>query len=104
MNFLDGSKVAASLLTHHDLWLAAYLDRFGHDAMIKLRDLPGGEWNVDTLFVLTRTLHQAKQLAEIAEEEEWQADDVVVYENQRELAEMLGSSRPDCYVVTFWWD
>lgn len=104
INFLDGEKVAASLVKHRDLWLAAYLDQTGFSALLKLRDLPAGEWNVDTLFVLTKTLDKAKLLAQIAEDEEWEADDVVVYDNQEELKEKLGTSHPDSFIVSVWWD
>lgn len=59
-NDLDGERVLASLLKHRDLWLAALLDRPGLadyaepcllliSGLIKLRDLPGNIWNVDTL-------------------------------------------------------
>jgi hypothetical protein len=72
-NALDGEKVCASLLQHRHLWLAALLDRPGVPnyaepgllltaGLIKLRDLPDNLWNADTLFVLTRTRAQAREL------------------------------------------
>src|SRR5437867_3592015 len=73
-NALDGEKVVASLLKHRHLWLAALLDRPGipnyadpthllMSGLIKLRDLPQNLWNADTLFILTRTREQARQMA-----------------------------------------
>src|SRR5437762_14260559 len=81
-NALDGERVSASLLRHRHLWLAALLDRPGlpnyaepgdllTSGLIKLRDLPENFWNADMLFVLTPTPQQARELARIAEEEEW---------------------------------
>src|SRR5688572_5813879 len=81
-NAFDGPKVVASLQRHRDLWLAAYMDRFGlcskdHPdwipafSLIKLRDLPHDWWNVDTLCLLTKTIDGARQLAKIAEAEDW---------------------------------
>jgi hypothetical protein len=49
--------------------------------LIKLRDLPGNYWNADTLFILTRTREQARQLARTAEEEDW-GGEVQVFEDQ----------------------
>jgi hypothetical protein len=81
-NALDGERVAASLLRHRDVWLAALLDRPGvpnyaepglllMSELIKLGDLPENLWNADTVFVLTQTHEQARQMARIAEEEDW---------------------------------
>ena len=55
-NALRGEEVAAGLLRHRDLWLAAILDRPGVpdysspgrlslSGLIKLRDLPGDGWS-----------------------------------------------------------
>ncbi|MFC9896627.1 hypothetical protein ACFVMC_23315 [Nocardia sp. NPDC127579] len=114
-NCFDGDLVADSLTRHRDLWLAAYMDRFGlahkkhrdwfaSGSLIKLRDLPGGRWNVDTLVVLTETTDQAQQLAHIAEQENWQADDVTVQDNTDELAFALGMWPTDHKVLSVWWD
>jgi hypothetical protein len=113
-NALDGEIVAASLLRHRELWLAVLLDRPGVadygkpsrlllSGLIKLRDLPDDLWNADTLFVLTETWPQARELARIAEEEEW-AGEVYVYENQEEIDRALGTGRDDYGLLTVWWD
>jgi hypothetical protein len=113
-NALDGEQVASSLLRHRDLWLAALLDRPGvanyakpslllTAGLIKLRDLPDNFWNADTLFVLTPTHAEARELARIAEEEEW-AGEVYVYENQEEIDQALGTGRDEYGLMSAWWD
>jgi hypothetical protein len=114
-NAFDGPKIAASLDLHRDLWLAVYMDRFGvyrkeHPtwipamSLIKLRDLSANVWNVDTLVVLTDNIQQARQLAEIAEQEEWCADEVTVQDNMDEVESALGEFPCDCGLLTLWWD
>jgi hypothetical protein len=113
-NALDGEQVVASLLRHRDLWLAALLDRPGvanyakpslllMSGLIKLRDLPDNFWNADTLFVLTPTHAEARELARIAEEEDW-AGEVYVYENQEEIDRALGTGRDEYGLMSVWWD
>ena len=113
-NALDGEQVAASLLRHREFWLAVLLDRPGVadysrpgrslvSGLIKLRDLPGDLWNADTLFVLTETWQQARELARIAEEEEW-AGEVYVYGNQDEIDRALGTGRKEYGLLHIWWD
>lgn len=113
-NALDGERIVASLLKHRDLWLAFLLDRPGVPnyaeprhlltaGLIKLRDLPDNFWNADTLFILTPTREQARQLARIAEEEDW-AGDVHVYEDQREIDSALGVGRQEYGLLSVWWD
>jgi hypothetical protein len=113
-NALDGERVVASLLRHRELWLAALLDRPGVAnyakpgllltlGLIKLRDLPDNFWNADTLFVLTPTHAEARELARIAEEEEW-AGEVCVYENQEEIDRALGTGRDEYGLMSVWWD
>jgi hypothetical protein len=113
-NALDGERVVASLLQHRDLWLAALLDRPGVPnytepgllltaGLIKLRDLPDNYWNADTLFVLTRTHEQARQLARIAEEEDW-GGEVRVFDDQQEIDRALGTGRQEYGLMSVWWD
>ncbi len=71
--------------------------------LIKLRDLPRNSWNVDDLFILTDSIDQARELERIAEEEQWQADNVTVIENKLERSSALGTSDPG-YIISFWWD
>ncbi len=113
-NALDGERVVASLLQHRDLWLAVLLDRPGVPnyaepgllltaGLIKLRDLPDSYWNADTLFVLTRTHEQARQLARIAEEEDW-GGEVRVFDDQQEIDRALGTGRQEYGLMSVWWD
>ena len=113
-NDLDGERVAASLLRHRELWLAALLDRPGVPdytepgllltaGLIKLRDLHRNLWNADTLFLLTPTREQARRLAQVAEEEDW-GGMVRVYEDQKEIDRALGTGRQEYGLVSVWWD
>ncbi len=113
-NALDGERIVASLLKHRDLWLAALLDRPGvpdyaeprlllMGGLIKLRDLDDNIWNADTLFLLTRTPAQARELARIAEEEDW-AGEIRVVEDQEEIDRALGTGRQEFGLLSVWWD
>lgn len=112
-NALDGERVHASLLKHRHLWSAALLDRPGApnhaepgllpiSGLIKLRDLPDNFWNADTLFILTPTRREAKQLAAITEEE-W-GGEVHVYEDQAETDRALDIGRQEFGLLSVWWD
>ncbi len=105
-NAFDGRKVSNSLLRHRTHWLAVVLDRVGisHPDLIKLRDLPANIWNADTLFVMTPTPAEARQVARIAEEEQWGADEVQVYESQEALSRALGAWPTAYGLVSLWWD
>jgi hypothetical protein len=113
-NALDGERIATSLLRHRRLWLAALLDRPGlptdagpgelpWSGLIKLRDLLDNCWNTDTLFILTPTPQEARELAGIAREEDW-AGEVRVYEDPEEIDRALGTARQGYGLVTVWWD
>lgn len=119
-NALDGERVAADLLAHPDLWLAAVIDRaaYRYDGVvgalarseavdwIKLRDLPDGYWNVDTLFVLAADdPEKNRALDELAQgwgadELDWLDDDPGVRREFRPLA----GGRPAPRVLRVWWD
>jgi len=110
-NCFDGPKIVASLRRHRSLWRAVIMDRLGFVSedgssnwgLIKLRDLPGNRWNVDDLIILTESLDQAQNLQRIAEDEQWQADNVTLMENESERSHALGTSQPG-YVISFWFD
>ncbi len=113
-NALNGEKVYASLLKHHHLWTAVLLDRPGipnyedpshllTSGLIKLRDLPQNFWNADTLFVLTSTREQAREVAKIAEEEDW-AGEIQLHENLEETDRALGTGRQKYGLLSIWWD
>ena len=67
---LDGQRVVESLLKHRSLWEAVMLDRFCFSnpgnlptiGLIKLRDLPHGYWNADSLYFLTTSVDNARRL------------------------------------------
>ena len=113
-NALDGERVVASLLAHRNLWRACLLDRPGlanyaepslllMSGLIKLRDLSDNLWNADTLFILTRTRDQARQLARIVEEEDW-GGEAHVFDDQKEIDRALGTGRQENGLLSVWWD
>ena len=71
--------------------------------LIKLRDLSDNFWNADTLFILTETHLQARELARIAEKDDW-GGEVYVYENQEEIDQVLGTGRDEYGLLRVWWD
>lgn len=114
-NEFDGPKVAESLLRHRDKWKAAWMTRIGlpHDdhrdwypamSLIPLRDLAGNHWNVDTLVILTADIERARELAEVAKSEDWQADDVHVEEHEEEISSALGCYPARSWILSLWWD
>jgi hypothetical protein len=110
-NCFDGPKIVASLRRHRSLWRAVLMDRpsyAGKDGaanwgLIKLRDLPGNDWNVDELFILTDSLEQAHDLQRIAEDEQWPTDNVTLMQDETQRSLSLGTSDPG-YVISFWFD
>lgn len=113
-NALDGERVCSSLLKHRRLWLGVLLDRPGlqnyakpshllMSGLIKLRDLDQNIWNADTLFILTPTRAEARELEAIIQEEDW-GGEVHVHEEQDEIDRALGTGREEYGLVTVWWD
>ena len=112
-NALDGERVVDALLRHRGRWRAAWMTRLGVSmepgelpamSMIPLRDLPGGYWNVDTLFLLCPTPADAEAMAAVAEQEGWGCEPGQVYD-QKESDNALGTGRgKDGVIVSFWWD
>lgn len=113
-NAMDGERIAASLLRHRDLWIAALLDRPGlpdftnprrllMSGLIKLRDLSENFWNVDILYVLTRSAKEAHALLRIAEDEEWGGMPHVI-EDREEVDRALGGGDGEEAVLRVWWD
>lgn len=107
----DGERVAATLLEHRDLWDAVMMDRLAISnpgqlpslGMVKLRDLPQGEWNVDTLYILARTKENAQTLAEIFATRSWKGM-VEVHVDPDEIDSALGGAEPGQAIVSIWWD
>ena len=110
-NDLDGERVVPSLLVHRDLWQAVLIDRLSlsrpgrlpASGLIKLRDLPDGFWNADTLYILARDAGSAAQLAKIAEDEDW-GGMVQVHANPQQIDDALGAGRSTQAIVSIWWD
>jgi hypothetical protein len=96
-NELDGNRVVRDLERRPELWAAALMSR---DDLVSLRDLPDGEWNVDTLYVLSSGEDDAalEQLARA-----WNADEVS-WLGEEDAARLLGESPPEHRVLVVWWD
>jgi hypothetical protein len=107
----DGQRVAAKLLECRDLWDAVMMDRIAISnpgklpslSMVKLRDLPDDEWNVDTLYILSRDKPAAQQLAQLFDMETW-GGMVSVHDDQDDVDSALGGCRDEKAVVAIWWD
>ena len=96
-NAFDGKRVAGDLLKNRELWQSLLMTR--SQLGIILRDLPDGEHNVDTLYVLAHPGREdaLRHLADTwsADEIEWiQGEDAIVF---------MGSSSGGSVLVA-WWD
>ena len=108
---LDGQRLADCLMEHRDLWESVMMDRLAIShpgslpslGMMKLRDLPKDEWNVDTLYILTRSREDADKLAEILNRRQW-GGLVDVHADPEEVDNALGGATPGQAVVAIWWD
>jgi len=109
-NALEGPRLVASLLAHKNLWEAVMVDRFCISrpgklpaiGLVKLRDLPENDWNVDTLYVLCPNAKSAKALAGIAEAEDWGG--MVLIHDHEDVDNALGGSNPGQAMISVWWD
>ena len=108
----DGERVVATLMAHRDLWEAVMMDRLAISnpgrlpamGLIKLRDLPYDEWNVDTLYILAPNAESARKLAAISE---WQDSGgmVQVHDDERDVQSALGGTvNRQHAVASIWWD
>lgn len=112
-NEFDGEAVCALLERHRRLWRAVLLDRPGlpnyntprhllTGGLIKLRDLDDNIWNADTLFLLTDTPEQARELAAVFDE--FPGAMPTVHDDLAETDAALGTGRQMYGVLTVWWD
>ncbi len=113
-NSFDGEVVCALLTRYRDHWRAVLFDRPGilnykersrvlTGGLIQLRDLGDNIWNVDTLFVLTHTPEQAREL-ETAFEESGTGAMPYVLDNMDETDMALGTGREVYGLLKVWWD
>jgi hypothetical protein len=106
-NSFDGEKIVKSLQDHSELWIGAVMvqESYGEQNLISLRDLNTHEWDcwsIGTLF-LSAKQGKEKELKELAESDEWRADEIDYIESDK-LWGMLGTGRPDFKVLRVWWD
>lgn len=107
----DGQRVVDCLLQHRDLWEAVMMDRvaLSHPGslptmgLMKLRDFAQDEWNVDTLYLLTKSKEDAKKLAEIFNRRQW-GGMVDIHTDPEEVDAALGGARPGQALLSIWWD
>ncbi|HUG92480.1 MAG TPA: hypothetical protein VML55_16695 [Planctomycetaceae bacterium] len=110
-NALDGEQVLGSLMKHRSLWTAVLLDRqliwararLPIGGLIKLRDLPDNDWNADTVYILCEGRENGRRLAEVARGEDW-GGEVIVYDDQEEVALSLGGGPDEYVIIKVWWD
>ena len=107
----DGERIADCLMQHRDLWEAVMMDRLAIShpgslptmGLMKLRDFPKDVWNVDTLYILTRSREDAEKLAEILNKRQW-GGMVDVHTDPEEVDNALGGAKPGQAIVSIWWD
>lgn len=113
-NEFNGERICELLNKYRGYWQAVLLDRPGvpnYDqpgqllmlGLIKLRDLAYNGWNADTLYVLTHTPEQARELAKVFEESMPGAMPQV-HEDTTETGMALGMGRHEYGLLTVWWD
>lgn len=107
----DGDRIVSSLLAHQDLWEAAYIDRLcisrparvPYNAWIKLRDLPDGYWNADTLYILAPSVEKGRELEQVAKEDKWGGEQFL-FTDLDELDGAMGGPPEGRVVFRVWWD
>jgi len=114
-NAFNPYQVIADLLRHRTLWTGAVMERgypfidparpgWGqfHGDLIHLRDVAGGHWNVDTLYLLIVAGSDSQWRSVTAN---WNADEVGDYEGAvaGSLLGILGASVPQ-KILRVWWD
>ena len=86
LNLGDGNAVVDDLLRHRGLWQAVLTDRAN---LIKLRDMPDGYWNVDTLYIMSSGVDDDALLA-LAHT--WHADTISWIRTDRPYHHSMGGS------------
>lgn len=101
-NGFDGDTVVNSLVENRALWRGCIFDR---PNLIKLRDIPDGHWNADTLWILPAAGCE-NALRHLADE--WGADEVD-WVGGEEACSALGSWTQagrdnERAILCVWWD
>lgn len=101
-NQLNGKRVVTDLENNRELWKAALMDRAEHpmDLLIKLRDMQFGEWNVDTLFILSSGKDD-RRLEELAQT--WRANEIGWLPDEQ-FDRIRFKTMIDQRVLRIWWD
>jgi hypothetical protein len=106
-NAFHGERVLADLLTHCQDWQAVLFDTYGlatdhglPTRLLKLRDMPYNDYNVDTLYILAVNAAAAQRLVALAES--WGAEPHIY--NQEDTERALGTSCANGRLVQMWWD
>jgi len=113
-NTFDGERICDLLERYRSHWRAVLFDSPGLpnfdkpgslllSGLIKLRDLDTNIWNVDTVFVLTHTPDQAREL-EVAFEESNTGAMPRVISDMDETDRALGMMREEYGLLKVWWD
>jgi hypothetical protein len=98
-NDFDGKAVVDDLMNHQELWCSVMMTREGMCG-ITLRDLPDGDYNVDTLYILSSGKDDNHLLA-VAEG--WPSDEVSWLSDDA-AGKFLGCFPATGRVLRLWWD
>jgi len=107
-NAFEGKAIEAALRSNKSSWRAAMLSR-GNKPLIRLRDLPAGDLNADTLHILVEP-GKADELEKLAGK--WAASELR-WLNLKEASEAMGagsrmiapwSSDQSRVILQLWWD
>lgn len=109
-NSFDGESIVELLEGNEKLWEGAIWGRFdGFSELIPLRDINGGNYNADTLYILASKAGDAE--LELLVAKNFSADEID-YLSNKEASDKLGSwggegrDNPDgkSKVLRVWWD
>ncbi len=114
-NAFEPMPVLRDLLEHRQLWDGVVMERGYLDPrdnlhfltrlrsdLIKLRDISGGHWNVDTLFILAPEANIAP-LQKLGEN--WHADEIGVISGEHTDGLLgIGRGGHPQRILTVWWD
>ncbi len=99
-NFFDGRKIAELLKENHKMWRAVLMPL----DLISLRDMEGGSWHADTLYIYPEDGYQF-QLEELVREQ-FNADEIE-WIGGSSAVDMLGTTEVEYksqVILSAWWD